>query len=209
MEISLLEWFGYISSVVVAVSLMMSNIKMLRWINLFGAAMFSVYGLLIDAYPVFVLNGFIALADIYYLFIMRLQKDFFSTNDTLTKDAFFTNHFLDYFKEDIAKFFPIFNLDSIENPRFILVSRNMNPVGLFIYEEQDNGVIQIHLDYVRSEFRDCKNAAYLYNGENAHLRDKGFHTMKMISSSVKHEKFLQKQGFQLVDVDKHLYERTL
>ncbi len=74
---SLLEAFGYVASVLIALSLMMSNIKRLRWINLFGAAAFSTYGYLIDAYPVFLLNGWIALVDIYYLIRIYQAKDKF------------------------------------------------------------------------------------------------------------------------------------
>lgn len=61
------EWVGYLASVVVAISLMMSNIKKLRWWNLIGAALFVVYGVAIDAYPVALVNFFIVLIDIYYL----------------------------------------------------------------------------------------------------------------------------------------------
>ena len=39
-NISWLEWVGYVSSVLVAVSLTMSSIKKLRWYNLMGAAIF-------------------------------------------------------------------------------------------------------------------------------------------------------------------------
>ena len=46
------EWFGYAASVVVAISLTMSSIIKLRWFNLTGAAMFSVYGFVIGAWPV-------------------------------------------------------------------------------------------------------------------------------------------------------------
>ena len=41
MEFNLLEWFGYIASVVVLISL-------LRWINLVGSIPFSIYGALIN-----------------------------------------------------------------------------------------------------------------------------------------------------------------
>ncbi|MCK7630171.1 hypothetical protein MZ018_00825 [Shewanella sp. JNE10-2] len=61
------EWVGYLASVVVAISLMMSNIKKLRWWNLIGAALFVAYGVAIDAYPVALVNFFIVLIDIYYL----------------------------------------------------------------------------------------------------------------------------------------------
>jgi len=61
------EWVGYLASIVVAISLMMSNIKKLRWWNLIGAALFVAYGVAIDAYPVALVNFFIVLIDIYYL----------------------------------------------------------------------------------------------------------------------------------------------
>ncbi|MCL1145594.1 hypothetical protein L2747_06165 [Shewanella marinintestina] len=61
------EWVGYLASVVVAISLMMSNIKKLRWWNLVGAALFVAYGLAIDAIPVALVNFFIVLIDAYYL----------------------------------------------------------------------------------------------------------------------------------------------
>lgn len=61
------EWVGYLASVVVAISLMMANIKKLRWWNLIGAALFVAYGVAIEAYPVALVNFFIVLIDAYYL----------------------------------------------------------------------------------------------------------------------------------------------
>ena len=61
------EWVGYLASVVVAISLMMANIKKLRWWNLIGAALFVAYAVAIDAIPVALVNFFIVLIDIYYL----------------------------------------------------------------------------------------------------------------------------------------------
>ncbi|MCA9917627.1 MAG: YgjV family protein [Anaerolineales bacterium] len=61
------ELVGYMASVFVAVSLMMRSVTKLRVINLVGAVLFTVYGLIIAAYPVAVVNGFIVLVNIYYL----------------------------------------------------------------------------------------------------------------------------------------------
>jgi hypothetical protein len=61
------EIIGYTASALVAISLMMSSIFKLRVINLIGAALFTLYGLLIGAYPVAVLNFTIVLIDLYYL----------------------------------------------------------------------------------------------------------------------------------------------
>ncbi|EDQ02070.1 MULTISPECIES: YgjV family protein [Shewanella] len=66
------EWVGYLASVVVAISLMMSNIKKLRWWNLIGAGLFVAYGLAIDAIPVALVNFFIVLIDAYY--IVKIYK---------------------------------------------------------------------------------------------------------------------------------------
>ncbi|ACK47877.1 YgjV family protein [Shewanella baltica] len=69
------EWVGYLASVVVAISLMMSNIKKLRWWNLIGAALFVAYGVAIGAYPVALVNFFIVLIDIYYLVKLYREAD--------------------------------------------------------------------------------------------------------------------------------------
>ncbi|MCS6114123.1 YgjV family protein [Shewanella baltica] len=69
------EWIGYLASVVVAISLMMSNIKKLRWWNLIGAALFVAYGVAIGAYPVALVNFFIVLIDTYYLVKLYREAD--------------------------------------------------------------------------------------------------------------------------------------
>jgi len=65
------EWFGLVASVIVAYSLMLKDMLKLRWWNLIGAVMFAVYGALIGALPVLVLNVFISIADIYYIIKIR------------------------------------------------------------------------------------------------------------------------------------------
>ncbi|ASF17248.1 MULTISPECIES: YgjV family protein [Shewanella] len=68
------EWVGYLASVVVAISLMMSNIKKLRWLNLLGAVLFVAYGMAIQAYPVAAVNFFIVLIDAYYLVVIYREQ---------------------------------------------------------------------------------------------------------------------------------------
>ncbi|WP_298442309.1 YgjV family protein [uncultured Ferrimonas sp.] len=62
------EWVGYAASVLVAISLMMSDIKKLRWWNLLGCLLFVAYGSAIGAWPVALVNGFIVCINIYFLF---------------------------------------------------------------------------------------------------------------------------------------------
>ena len=44
-----ITYFGYFASGMIALSMLMSNIKRLRLINLFGAASFATYGFLMQA----------------------------------------------------------------------------------------------------------------------------------------------------------------
>ncbi len=80
MDLSLTyEIIGYVASVLVAVSLMMRSVLKLRVINLLGAAVFTLYGLLIGAYPVAVVNFVIALIDLYYLREFITSKEYFTS----------------------------------------------------------------------------------------------------------------------------------
>ncbi|WP_211227171.1 hypothetical protein [Saccharospirillum impatiens] len=73
LELNWLELYGYLGSALIAVSLMMSDIRKLRWINLVGAGSFASYGLLISSWPVAILNGFIVLIDVVHLWQLSRQ----------------------------------------------------------------------------------------------------------------------------------------
>ncbi len=66
-ELNWIELMGYAASVFVAISLMMESIIKLRVINFIGAIMFGTYGLLIESIPVMLLNYFIGLTNVYFL----------------------------------------------------------------------------------------------------------------------------------------------
>ena len=98
-------------------------------------------------------------------------------------------------KEDINFFFPDFSLKNIEKPIIILTSRKMNPVSLFIGEMKIQGIINIHLDYSRPEYRDLKNAQFLFNESQPLIEKHGIHTLETFSKVPKHQNYLIKMGF--------------
>ena len=110
MDQSFHVYIGLVASVLIAISIMMTNVKLFRIINLIGAATFATYGYLIDSLPVFVLNFFNTCVDIFYLVKMSRQKEYFTLNPTLTGNEFFFKEFIKYYKDDITKFFPNFVL---------------------------------------------------------------------------------------------------
>ncbi|MBN2695567.1 hypothetical protein JXR93_12975 [bacterium] len=190
-----LEVFGYISSVLVAVSLMMSNVFKLRVINFVGAGGFSIYGLLIGAYPVFILNGGIALVDLYFLYKMFTAKDYFSLIYLYGKKAAFLEQFLKFYNKDILTYFPEFNLEKYENPQIIYVMRNMITVGLFVYQAIDKDRIEILLDYTTPDYRDFKNSKFLYSRQIPKLIQEGYSIYCIETSNTIVQKYVKKIGF--------------
>lgn len=69
--ISLTEWLGYFAMVLLLVSFLMKNVTKLRIINSFACALFVVYGLLIEGYPIAISNTLIIVINLYYLIFSR------------------------------------------------------------------------------------------------------------------------------------------
>ena len=195
-----LEIIGYTGSVLVAVSLMMSNIVRLRWINLFGAGTFATYGLLIKAYPVFALNGFIVLVDLYYLIKISRQKDAFELIQIDAHQSPFLKIFVKHHQEEILKFFPEFELSKLNNPRCIFILRNLMPVGLFICLPHKN-MLEIKIDFVITEYRDLKNAHYLFHSGGEIFKEQGFKAFIIKSGIDAHINYLKKIGFSIKEID--------
>ena len=202
------EIIGYIGSVLVALSLMMSNIWRLRWINLAGAAFFVVYGLAVRAYPVAAVNAFIVAIDAYYLGLLAGKKDYFNLMPVPSVNESLLSGFLDYHREDILRFFPGFTLYGLEAPKCIFILRNVNPVGLFVYSTQDKAV-RIHLDYVIPEYRDLRNARYLYSNQAGRFKEQGFSEFRVRTESKEFESYVKKLGFQQAPGEKGSYSKTI
>jgi hypothetical protein len=61
------EIFGYISMLVVIWSMTMKDMKWLRIVNSVSCGMFIVYGFLMMAYPLVVMNSIVILINVYRL----------------------------------------------------------------------------------------------------------------------------------------------
>jgi hypothetical protein len=205
----LYQIIGYIGSVLVAVSLMMKNILHLRWINLVGASVFAFYGFVVGAYPVFLLNSFIAVVDFYYLYEMNKKKELFSLMPVLDKNHLFLNKFLEFYNKDILKFFPDFNNEDLKNANCFFILRNLMPVGLFIYEEISKTQIRIIIDYAIPDYRDLKNGKFIYYAESNFLKEKGYDELTAESSVKVHQKYLLNIGFVKIAEKQNLFKKKL
>ncbi len=195
MEISLLQWIGYLASIAIALSMTMSSILKFRWINLFGALTFSIYGFLIGAWPVGFLNAFIALVDIYYLNSIYSKKEVFEILELRPENRYLIR-FLEFHKKDIDKFFPGFSYKPEMNTVSFFVLRNMAVAGVFLAHREDDHCLAVGLDFVLPEYRDFKNGKYIYLRLRDRFIKEGFTKVVAEGNSGKYSQYLSKLGFQ-------------
>lgn len=73
-NIPLVEWIGYAASIMIAISLIMTDMVKLRIFNTIGCVLFIIYGVSVKAYPVAAVNTFITFVNLYYLYKFYKEK---------------------------------------------------------------------------------------------------------------------------------------
>jgi hypothetical protein len=198
MEQNILEWIGYAGSVIIAVSMTMSSIVKFRLINLAGAALFSLYGLLIGAVPVALLNGFIVAVDLYYLHGIFSKKEVFETLEVRSDNRYLLR-FLEFHAGDIRRFFPGFNYVAGQDTVSFFILRDMAVAGLFLARRTGKGTLEVALDYVIPEYRDFKNGKFVYHHLGRKFADAGIREVVAGGHTPEHRKYLEKLGFRQQD----------
>ena len=193
MNINTVELIGYLGSILVAISLTMRSLLRLRIINLIGALFFTFYGILLGAYPVAFLNGLIVLIDLYYLFQMWRQKDFFTFLEVLPKSKYM-QAFVDFYKDDILEIIPTYTHNPDDDLLCFFILRNMMPAGLFVAKIQGEEA-HIQLDYVIPNYRDFQVARFIFEENAAFFLQRGIRRFVSDGGSPIHRTYLEKMGF--------------
>lgn len=191
---SVIQYFGYAASIIIAISMMMSSIVKFRWINLIGALIFSIYGFTFGAYPVGFLNGFIVLVDLYYLSRIYSKKELFETLE-INQGNKYLLRFLEFHKAEIQKFFPGFVFDPEEKYISFFTLRNMAVAGVFLATKSDYDTLRVELDYVIPQYRDYKNGKHIYLRVSRKFTDEGITTVTALGQSKEYCRYLKKLGF--------------
>jgi len=205
----LIEWIGYVGSVIVAVSLTMSSIKKLRWYNLVGAAVFSFYGFAIGALPVGLLNLFISLADIYYLFKMYSYQESFKSIQVTGNDSYL-NYFIGFYQREISEFFPNFNSSILTEKEVfaLLLLRNEAVAGVFIGIKENKTLI-IQLDFVTAVYRDLKPGNFIYKKNIDQIKEQGINHITCKTDNKFHQKYLLKMRFEATTVNSDIFQKNI
>lgn len=195
MNINYLELVGYLASVLVLVSILMSSLVKLRIFNLIGALLFSAYGFLIGSFPVAIVNACIAVANIYYLIRMTNLKDSFSLIE-LKEDSNYLKKFISFYELDIEKYYADFKFEQKDYPYTFLLLRNMSVVGVLLCKRYNGDSLLIDIDYVTPENRDLKIGEHVYTNETHVFKKKGFDHLLMFPPTKDFEKYANLMGFE-------------
>lgn len=187
----LIEIFGYIGSVLVVVSMLMSSVVKLRIINTIGSIISGTYALIIGSFPLALMNFCLIVINVYNLFKLLKSEQQYDLIDVKIEDAFLS-YFLEYYKNDIQIYFPGFKMDNMLVNQVYIVCCNGNPAGVLLGKKKEEGIIDIEIDYSIPLYRDCSIGNYLYSK----LPEKGIHTLIFArKESEAHISYLNKMGF--------------
>jgi len=194
---SWIEIVGYAGSLLVAASLTMRSVVRLRLLNLAGALLFAVYGLVVRAYPVAAVNGFIVVVNVVYLLQMRPGRrlEYFELLELPRPDNRYLRRFLEFHADDIRRFFPGFAMPPASPLCTVFILRDMLPVGLVICVPRGEGELEVLLDYVIPAYRDFRCGRYFYAARGRELDAAGYRRYVTRPATSRHAGYLRKMGF--------------
>ncbi len=200
------EWFGYLASLVVLISLTMTSIIKLRVINFIGCLLFAAFAYFINSYPTMLMNLGIAGINIYYLWGIYKSEDRFKLIST-TVDSEYFDHFVATNLSEIERQASISIIKTANTAFYTL--RNNSIAGLLVGDLDKEGTFSLTLDYVTPEYRDMKLAKYFYLTHPEAMKEKGVTTLKAYAKTEDHEKYLLNLGFTLSKKEEDFYLKEL
>lgn len=115
------------------------------------------------------------------------------------RDDRFLNYFLDFYKDDIVKYFPRFDFSIEEEFLVALLFSKMETVGLIIAEIKDEETLRICIDYMVPKYRNSQLARTFYQCELRCVDFLGYSHIFIEPQSKEHNNYLERIGFKLVD----------
>jgi hypothetical protein len=186
----LIEAFGYLGSLLVLVSMLMTSVVKLRIINTIGSVIFTIYAFIIKSYPTALMNFCLVLINLRFLWKMsRMDKEYeiveCDRNDVLLK------YLVDHYRNDISKIFPGIDLNLRQIDRAYVVLCQGKPVGITLGNAEDDDTLDLKLDYTIPEFRDFSIGSFLFD----YLKKKDVRKVVYKGPDENHLAYLNNQGF--------------
>ena len=186
----MIELFGYLGSLLVVISMLMTSVMKLRIINTIGAGIFSLYALIIQSYPTALMNTCLVLINIYNLIRLSRKERHYDLVEGKEGEPLL-HYLLHYYREDIIKYFPGFPQEATGADIVCIVCADAVPAGILLGKMRNGDAVEIILDYSTPAYRDCSVGAYLY----PRLSEKGIRRLVYTGKEKKHISYLKNAGF--------------
>ncbi len=167
----LIEATGYLATLLLAISLIVTNDLKFRWINASGCFSFMIYGILLQAYPIIITNALLFGINVYYLIkVYRTYEDFDLIE--FKGDERLVYKFLGFYEADIKSYFPQYIHGQKENTLNFVVLRDLVIANIFVAEIKPDGTAFIKLNYTVPKYRDYKIGRFVFTKKKEFLMAK-------------------------------------
>lgn len=190
----ILEGIGYVASLIILISMLMTNVYRLRQINLAGALLFAFYGFMIRAWPVVIMNLMIAGVDIWILLQMMRYYAYFDLAPAATLGEEYLKRFFLFHERELIRQAPGLTFEDLLDAQTCVLFRNLLPVGLFSFR-QAGAEADIVIDFMIAEYRDYKAGRYLYKTKRMFFKEQGIKRFHAVAANPAQATYFKKNGF--------------
>jgi hypothetical protein len=165
-------YIGYLASVFLIISLSISGDFKLRVFNSLGCICFIIYGFIFNAWPVILTNAILLAINIFYIKKIYDHKENFELIE-IKADDLIVDKFIDYYKKDIAEFYPQFTKAVLQKNINFIVLRDLTVANLFSVSLQPNNDALVDINYTIKKYRDFKISKFIFSQKAKTLAQKG------------------------------------
>lgn len=189
-----LEVVGWVGSAILVWSLLQTQLRRLRVINLVGCLVLIVYNTVNQVWPMVGLNVVLAGINLYYLWRMAQDAHDARAYEVLevSGDDEYLRHVLRVHEADVRRYNPGFVHDPFTGDPSFLVLKGDEMVGVVIVRDAGEGTAQIVLDYVTQRYRDLSPGEFVL-GADGPFRKRGFRRILTPPGMV--EPYYERLGF--------------
>ena len=157
------EIIGWLGTGLVVLSMDQQRITRLRLLNLAGAAILTVYNLILGVWPMVALNAALSVIQLYHLNLLFRSRHDAAAYDVVTAaptDDVVT-HVIAQHHEEIRAFHPSFRTPADSSVAF-LVMKGDEVVGVVLATLDGAGTAVLDVDYVTPSYRDFTPGEFVF-----------------------------------------------
>ncbi len=189
-------YVGYLASLFLIISLIVKNDIKFRLYNTLGCICFIFYGFIFSAFPVILTNTILLAINGYYLLKLYKHKENFDLVEFTGEDKMMQK-FIQFYKDDIAIYFPSFEACQLKKNVNFVVLRDLVVANIFSVTVAENGDATVAINYTTKKYRDFKVGKFIFEKGKQFLLNKG--VKKIIykkDANTNHATFLKVNGFE-------------